>query len=103
MIALPPLEYLARIAVTVLINSLWEDAILVATVWFLLRTTRETNASTRYFSWLVTLIAAMALPIVTRHCFRARRNPHVSSQTPQPPQTGSLSRTYPRLQTPRRA
>ncbi len=36
---IPPaaLENVARIAVAVLLNSLWEDAILVAAVWFLLR------------------------------------------------------------------
>jgi len=52
------------LAVAIFVNSLWEDALLVLAVWALLRNVRV-NASTRYFSWLVTLIAAVLLPIIT--------------------------------------
>ncbi|MBV9148276.1 MAG: pentapeptide repeat-containing protein [Candidatus Eremiobacteraeota bacterium] len=53
-----------HIAVAVFLNSLWEDALLALAVWALLRNVRV-NASTRYFSWLVTLIAAILLPVLT--------------------------------------
>ncbi|MDQ6930865.1 MAG: M56 family metallopeptidase, partial [Candidatus Eremiobacteraeota bacterium] len=59
------LESAARFVVAVMFNSIWEDAILVFAVWLLLRAIREVNASTRYFSWLVTMIAAVVLPVIT--------------------------------------
>jgi len=92
-----PLESVARIAVTVLINSLWEDAILVVAVWFLLRMSRETNASTRYFSWLVTLIVAVVLPIVTTiPQLSASAHAHFSIQPSPLRQANSLSPKHPR-------
>ncbi|MBC5816553.1 MAG: hypothetical protein GIW97_08435 [Candidatus Eremiobacteraeota bacterium] len=62
---LPHVESMSRFIVAIILNSIWEDAILVFAVWLLLRFLRNTNASTRYFSWLVTMVAAVLLPIVT--------------------------------------
>ncbi|MBV9277115.1 MAG: pentapeptide repeat-containing protein, partial [Candidatus Eremiobacteraeota bacterium] len=53
-----------HIVVAVFLNSLWIDALLALAVWALLRSVRV-NASTRYFGWLVTLIAAIVLPVLT--------------------------------------
>lgn len=62
---LPAIETASRFVVAIMLNSIWEDAFLVLAVWFLLRSMRDINASTRYFSWLVTLVAAVILPVVT--------------------------------------
>lgn len=62
---LPFVESASRFVVAIALNSLWEDALLVFAVWALLRGMRDINASTRYFSWLVTLAAAVALPVIT--------------------------------------
>jgi uncharacterized protein YjbI with pentapeptide repeats/beta-lactamase regulating signal transducer with metallopeptidase domain len=52
------------IAATAL-NALWEDVLLVAAVWCLLRVWPSLNAATRYAVWSATLIAAVAVPILT--------------------------------------
>ncbi|MDP9110099.1 MAG: M56 family metallopeptidase, partial [Candidatus Eremiobacteraeota bacterium] len=62
---LPHIESISRFIVAIILNSIWEDAILVFAVWLLLRFLRNTNASTRYFSWLVTMVAAVLLPVLT--------------------------------------
>ena len=62
---LPAGESAARFIVAIILNSLWEDAILVLAVFVLLRSLRNINASTRYFAWLVTMIAAVVLPVIT--------------------------------------
>ena len=55
----------ARVIAAVLLNSLWEDALLVLAVWGMLRILRNTNATTRYFCWIITLLAAVILPVVS--------------------------------------
>jgi uncharacterized protein YjbI with pentapeptide repeats/beta-lactamase regulating signal transducer with metallopeptidase domain len=54
----------SAIAATAL-NALWEDVLLVAGVWCLLRVWPSLNAATRYAVWSATLIAAIAVPILT--------------------------------------
>lgn len=63
--ALGSLEAPARIVAAILLNSLWEDALLVLAVWGMLRFLRNTNATTRYFSWIITLVAAVILPVLS--------------------------------------
>jgi uncharacterized protein YjbI with pentapeptide repeats/beta-lactamase regulating signal transducer with metallopeptidase domain len=62
---LPVIESASRFVVAIILNSIWEDGLLVFAVWLLLRSLPNTNASTRYFSWLVTMIAAVVLPVAT--------------------------------------
>jgi beta-lactamase regulating signal transducer with metallopeptidase domain len=52
------------IAATVL-NALWQDALLVVAVWLVLHAWPRINAATRYAVWIVTLLAALVVPIVT--------------------------------------
>lgn len=47
------------------VNALWQDALLVACVWLLLRAWPKVNAATRYVVWSVTLLAAIAIPVAT--------------------------------------
>jgi uncharacterized protein YjbI with pentapeptide repeats/beta-lactamase regulating signal transducer with metallopeptidase domain len=56
------------IAATVL-NALWQDALLVVAVWLVLHAWPRINAATRYAVWIVTLIAALVVPIVTTMAF----------------------------------
>ncbi|MEO7203224.1 MAG: M56 family metallopeptidase [Candidatus Tumulicola sp.] len=57
-----------NVAVTVTavgLNSLWEDALVVACVWIFLRTWPRVNAATRYLIWSVALAAAAVVPVAT--------------------------------------
>ncbi len=59
---------LGNVAVTVTavgLNSLWEDALVVACVWIFLRTWPRVNAATRYVIWSVALAAAAVVPVAT--------------------------------------
>lgn len=47
------------------LNALWQDALLVACVWLLLRAWPQINAATRYTVWCATLIAAFVVPVAT--------------------------------------
>jgi beta-lactamase regulating signal transducer with metallopeptidase domain len=60
-------DYLDPLAVTVLevlINSLWQGALLASLVWCALRLFPRTNATTRYAFWCVTLAAIFCLPLL---------------------------------------
>ncbi len=59
---------LGNVAATVTavgLNSLWEDALVVACVWVFLRTWPRVNAATRYVIWSVALLAAVVVPVAT--------------------------------------
>lgn len=56
---------LARVAVAVLFNSLWEAAVLAFAVWIVLRLLPNLNATTRYMAWCVALVASLLLPLAT--------------------------------------
>jgi uncharacterized protein YjbI with pentapeptide repeats/beta-lactamase regulating signal transducer with metallopeptidase domain len=59
---------LGNVAATVTavgLNSLWEDAVVVACVWMFLRTWPRVNAATRYVIWSVALVAAVVVPVAT--------------------------------------
>lgn len=66
MIAMPQGFVTAATALSAtVLNAIWEDALLVACVWLLLRTWPAVNAATRYAVWSATLVAAFALPVAT--------------------------------------
>jgi beta-lactamase regulating signal transducer with metallopeptidase domain len=53
----------------IVLNALWQDALLVVCVWLLLRAWPKINAATRYAVWSATLIAAFIVPIGTTLAF----------------------------------
>jgi uncharacterized protein YjbI with pentapeptide repeats/beta-lactamase regulating signal transducer with metallopeptidase domain len=57
--------HIAHFAFAVLLNSLWEAPLIALLTWLCLRATRGPTASTRYLAWLIALLAAAILPIVT--------------------------------------
>ncbi len=63
--AIGVLESAARIVVAVLLNGLWEAAVIAAIAWIVLRVVRDASAATRYVIWCIALFAAMLLPLVT--------------------------------------
>lgn len=58
-------DLLARLLAQVLLNSLWQGALIVALVLLLLRLLRHLSATTRHAVWLLTLLAVAALPLLT--------------------------------------
>ncbi len=55
----------------IVLNALWQDALLVLCVWLLLRAWPRINAATRYAVWSATLIAAFVVPVATTLAFFA--------------------------------
>jgi beta-lactamase regulating signal transducer with metallopeptidase domain len=71
----------------VLLNSLWEGAVIAFVAWFVLRIARNANATTRYLVWTCALVATVVLPVATAlavdvtHATRVVKPPVVSSQS----------------------
>jgi uncharacterized protein YjbI with pentapeptide repeats/beta-lactamase regulating signal transducer with metallopeptidase domain len=98
----------------IVLNALWQDALLVLCVWLLLRVWPRVNASTRYTVWSATLAAALIVPVVTTLVFVAAPQTTQVSQPPASHTSGvapaheslkirSATRTtVPRAQTPER-
>ncbi len=55
----------ASVLSAIVLNALWQDALLVVSIWVLLRFWARINAATRYVVWSATLIAAFVIPIAT--------------------------------------
>jgi len=66
----------AAFALTVLVNGLWQGALLAGAAWFVLRTARTANATTRHAVLVAALLGALVLPIVTTTI--AFTHPHAS-------------------------
>jgi beta-lactamase regulating signal transducer with metallopeptidase domain len=77
------------IAATVL-NALWQDALLVVAVWLVLHAWPRINAATRYAVWIITLLAALVVPIVTTLAFFTAAPPAAATTVTQ-----SVPRTSP--------
>ncbi len=60
-----PLSQVALSIAAIVMNGLWESALIVATVWLGLRFAPELGAATRYAIWFGTVIAIVAAPICT--------------------------------------
>jgi len=75
------------IAATVL-NALWQDALLVVAVWLVLHAWPRINAATRYAVWIVTLLAALVVPVVTTLALFTASPPAAATA-----ETQSVSRT----------
>jgi uncharacterized protein YjbI with pentapeptide repeats/beta-lactamase regulating signal transducer with metallopeptidase domain len=65
----------ARVALAVLLNSLWQGALIALVAWGVLRIFSRANASTRYAIWALALAAMIVTPIFTSL-------PHVSVEAP---------------------
>jgi uncharacterized protein YjbI with pentapeptide repeats/beta-lactamase regulating signal transducer with metallopeptidase domain len=59
----------ASALVAIVLNALWQDALLVLCVWLLLRVWPRINAATRYTVWSTTLVAALVVPVGTTLAF----------------------------------
>lgn len=68
-------ETLVPFALTVLLNAIWQPAVIAAGVWAILRILRNTNATTRHALWSWALAASFVFPFVTSV---AVSRPHVS-------------------------
>jgi beta-lactamase regulating signal transducer with metallopeptidase domain len=79
------------IAATVL-NALWQDALLVVVVWLVLHTWPRINAATRYAVWIVTLLAALVVPIATTLALFTASPPAAATTVTQSVSRTSLSR-----------
>lgn len=55
----------AGIVLAVLLNSLWQGALIALVAWGILRFFSRANAATRYAIWAFALLAMIAIPIVT--------------------------------------
>jgi beta-lactamase regulating signal transducer with metallopeptidase domain len=80
------------IAATVL-NALWQDALLVVAVWLVLHAWPRINAATRYAVWIVTLLAALVVPIVTTLAFFAPSTPPAAATAAERISPASAFRT----------
>jgi len=65
----------ARVALAVLLNSLWQGALIALIAWGVLRIFSRANAATRYAIWALALAAMIVTPIFTSL-------PHVSVEAP---------------------
>jgi uncharacterized protein YjbI with pentapeptide repeats/beta-lactamase regulating signal transducer with metallopeptidase domain len=87
---------LAGIAVNVTaigLNSLWEDAIVIACVWMLVRAYPRINAATRYVIWSAALAAAVIVPIATTVPFLSTSPPAAATPAVKAP-VRSVTRAF---------
>ncbi|HEV7180671.1 MAG TPA: pentapeptide repeat-containing protein [Candidatus Baltobacteraceae bacterium] len=62
---LPIFESVARVGVAILLNSLWQGALIAFVAWLALRIFASANASTRYLVWALALAAVVIVPVAT--------------------------------------
>jgi uncharacterized protein YjbI with pentapeptide repeats/beta-lactamase regulating signal transducer with metallopeptidase domain len=55
----------ARVVLAVLLNSLWQGALIALVAWGVLRIFSRANAATRYAIWALALVAMFVIPIFT--------------------------------------
>jgi uncharacterized protein YjbI with pentapeptide repeats/beta-lactamase regulating signal transducer with metallopeptidase domain len=87
---------LAGIAVNVTaigLNSLWEDAIVIACVWMLVRAYPRINAATRYVVWSAALAAAVIVPVATTVPFLSMSPPAAATPAVKAP-VRSVTRAF---------
>lgn len=62
---LPVFESIARVGVAILVNGLWQGALIAFVTWLALRVFARANASTRYAVWALALAAVVVVPVAT--------------------------------------
>ncbi len=55
----------ARIGLAILLNGLWQGALIAFLTWAALNVFRSANAATRYAVWSLALLAVLVVPVVT--------------------------------------
>ncbi|MBV8637054.1 MAG: pentapeptide repeat-containing protein [Candidatus Eremiobacteraeota bacterium] len=55
----------ARIGIAILLNGLWQGALIAFLTWIALYVFRSANATTRYAVWSLALLAVLVVPVVT--------------------------------------
>ena len=83
----------ARVVLAVLLNSLWQGALIALVAWGVLRVFSRANAATRYAIWALALVAMIVIPIFTSL-------PRVSVETAPVHATWTSSVRAPQLQAP---
>ncbi|MDP9024180.1 MAG: pentapeptide repeat-containing protein [Candidatus Eremiobacteraeota bacterium] len=58
-------ESIARVGVAILVNGLWQGALIAFITWVALRLFSAANASTRYAVWALALAAVVIVPVAT--------------------------------------
>jgi uncharacterized protein YjbI with pentapeptide repeats/beta-lactamase regulating signal transducer with metallopeptidase domain len=69
----------AELAFAILCNGLWQAPVIALLTWAVLRAGHRASSSTRYVAWMIALIAAIAMPIVTSFLTVPRDTPVVST------------------------
>jgi uncharacterized protein YjbI with pentapeptide repeats/beta-lactamase regulating signal transducer with metallopeptidase domain len=92
------LNDMARAALAILVNSLWQGALIALVAWGVLRVFSGANAATRYAIWALALTAMIVIPIFTSL-------PHISVEsaphhTAWAPPASTLSETRASLPAP---
>lgn len=84
----------AAVAVAaVLLNSLWQDAVIVLLVVVLLRVLPNANASTRYAIWWTALAASLVVPVVTTLPFLYANTASQTVSSPASTMTSTQAKT----------
>ena len=101
------LQDVARLALMVFANALWQGALIALVAWAVQSLFPRTNAATRYAVWVLALIAMVTTPIVTtatRVSFVtanapatavSAHAPHPAANLPSPSLQGTARRTLP--------
>jgi uncharacterized protein YjbI with pentapeptide repeats/beta-lactamase regulating signal transducer with metallopeptidase domain len=61
----PAFQDAARVGVAILVNSLWQGALIALATWFAMRFFSSANAATRYAVWMFALVAIAVVPVLT--------------------------------------
>jgi hypothetical protein len=59
------MEEISRVAVTYLVNALWQVPMIAAMAWVCLKLMRRVPVSYKHAIWVITLILAAAIPLLT--------------------------------------
>lgn len=62
---MPVFESIARVGVAILVNGIWQGALIAFITWAALRLFSNANASTRYAVWALALLAVVIVPVAT--------------------------------------
>jgi hypothetical protein len=66
----------------IVLNALWQDALLVLCLWLFLRVWPQVNAATRYVVWSSALGGAVLVPVIATYASFVPAHPAASATTP---------------------
>ncbi|HTU69222.1 MAG TPA: pentapeptide repeat-containing protein [Candidatus Baltobacteraceae bacterium] len=88
-------DLIARGALVVLVNSLWQGIAIAGLTWLALHVFRKVNASTRYAAWTLALAAVVVIPVVTSVTHIVYERASAPAAAPVPTQTVSTHAAAP--------